>query len=216
MAVQTLTVPDGREISDHDWTQTGEFQVTEGVFQTSSFDSGAENRISDVEIHHLLARVADSDRYRVALVSSPKEATNRDSSSLTAAMPAQILFLPLSWKDILGLITPADRSSGSLPQTDGVRFGEVFVDFYRMQVTRRGKPVALTALEFKVLRFMVQNPERAISRDELLNQVWGYNNYPVTRTVDNHVCRPRQKLETDPVHPLHFRTINRVGYKFVP
>jgi len=58
----------------------------------------------------------------------------------------------------------------------------------------------------------VQNPERVISRDELLNEVWGYQNYPSTRTVDNHILKLRQKLERDPANPVHFRTVHGVGY----
>jgi len=55
-----------------------------------------------------------------------------------------------------------------------------------------------------------------LSREELLNEAWGYNSYPTTRTVDNHVLRLRQKLERDPAHPVHFQTVHRTGYKFVP
>ena len=64
-------------------------------------------------------------------------------------------------------------------------------------------------------QFLVQNAERVISRDELLNEVWGYQNYPSTRTVDNHILKLRQKLEKDPSSPVHFRTVHGMGYKFV-
>ena len=73
----------------------------------------------------------------------------------------------------------------------------------------------LTALEFKTLRYLVENARRVISRDELLNEVWGYQNYPTTRTVDTHILRLRQKLEKDPTDPVHFRTVHGTGYKFV-
>jgi len=85
-----------------------------------------------------------------------------------------------------------------------------------MEVRRAEREVNLTAMEFKVLRFFVMNPNRVISRDQLLDEVWGYNNYPCTRTVDNHVLRLRQKLEFDPSRPVHFRTVRGIGYKFVP
>jgi len=62
----------------------------------------------------------------------------------------------------------------------------------------------------------VENPERVLSRDELLNQVWGYECYPSTRTVDNHILKLRQKLELDPANPIYIRTIHGAGYKFVP
>ena len=85
-----------------------------------------------------------------------------------------------------------------------------------MEVARANRSVKLTAMEFKVLRFFVFNQNRVISRDELLNEVWGYENYPCTRTVDNHVLKLRQKLERDPSNPVHFRTAHGMGYRFVP
>ena len=85
-----------------------------------------------------------------------------------------------------------------------------------MEVTRKGKAIRLTKQEFKTLKCFLLNPERAFSRDELLNQAWGYESYPSTRTVDNHVLRLRQKLEKDPSRPIHFRTIHGIGYKFRP
>ena len=84
-----------------------------------------------------------------------------------------------------------------------------------MEVSRAKKHVALTAMELKLLRFLVQNAGRVLSRNEMLDEVWGYQNYPSTRTVDNHILRLRQKLESDPANPVHFRTVHRVGYRFV-
>jgi DNA-binding response OmpR family regulator len=96
-----------------------------------------------------------------------------------------------------------------------VSFGGISVDFTKMEVSRNGELVVLTAQEFKTLKFLIQNAERVISRDELLNEVWGYQNYPSTRTVDNHILKLRQKLEKDPTNPIHFRTVHGMGYKFV-
>jgi len=95
-------------------------------------------------------------------------------------------------------------------------FGDMIVNFSSVEVCRKGQPVVLTALEFKALKYFIQNARRAISRDELLNHVWGYENYPCTRTVDNHIMRLRQKLESDPSRPVHFRTVHGTGYKFLP
>jgi DNA-binding response OmpR family regulator len=95
-------------------------------------------------------------------------------------------------------------------------FGGVKVSFASMEASRKGEPVMLTALEFKTLKYLVQNARRVISRDELLNEVWGYENYPCTRTVDNHMLKLRQKLERDPSRPVHFRTVHGAGYKFLP
>jgi DNA-binding response OmpR family regulator len=103
------------------------------------------------------------------------------------------------------------------PDVDNVFvFGDVIVSFSSIEVHRNGQPVVLTALEFRALKYFIQNPRRAISRDELLNQVWGYENYPCTRTVDNHILRLRQKLEQDPSRPAHFQTVRGTGYKFLP
>jgi DNA-binding response OmpR family regulator len=95
-------------------------------------------------------------------------------------------------------------------------FKDVHIDFTSMEATRAGKPVAMTAQEFKLLKFFAKSPERVISREELLNEVWGYQNYPSTRTVDNHILRLRQKLEPDPANPRFFLTMHGAGYKFVP
>jgi len=85
-----------------------------------------------------------------------------------------------------------------------------------MEIHRNGRPVILTCKEFKTLAYLIKNPRRVISRDELLSEVWGYANYPSTRTVDNHILKLRQKLERDPSRPVHFRTVQGAGYKFLP
>ncbi len=95
------------------------------------------------------------------------------------------------------------------------RFGNCKVDFDQMQASCAGEQVSLTALEFKLLRFMVMNAGKVFTRESLLEQVWGYNAFPSTRTVDNQILKLRQKLETDPANPVHLQTIYGAGYKFV-
>jgi DNA-binding response OmpR family regulator len=90
------------------------------------------------------------------------------------------------------------------------------VDFMKMEVVRGHVQIPLALKEFRTLEFMIKNARRAISRDELLNEVWGYESYPSSRTVDNHVLRLRQKLENDPANPEHLVTIHGLGYKFMP
>jgi len=168
----------------------------------------------DIQQH--LTTLADSEKYQLALVprTTPEFSGSSDSSIRFVTM--QVALLPLTWRDISRFVREETRTSAlNSSLNNGVAFGEVSVDLYRMRVTRRGEEVLLTALEFKVLRFLIINRGRAISRDELLNQVWGYNHYPCTRTVDNHVMRLRQKLEADPANPIHFRTVHRIGYRFV-
>jgi len=123
---------------------------------------------------------------------------------------------PFSPRELLARVRTAMRRSTRTPVTETFTFDDVKVDFTKMELSRGGEPVPLTSQEFKVLKFMIQNAERVLSREELLNTVWGYRNYPSTRTVDNHILKLRQKLERDPANPMHFRTIHSSGYKFVP
>ena len=100
--------------------------------------------------------------------------------------------------------------------TDTFEFGGVKGCFSTMEIHRNGRPVILTCKEFKTLAYLIKNPRRVISRDELLNKVWGYENCPSTRTVDNHILKLRKKLETEPARPKHFHTVHSSGYKFLP
>jgi len=122
---------------------------------------------------------------------------------------------PFSPRELLARVRAALRRTVRKEATEVASFDGISVDFSKMEVLRDGVAVTLTAQEFKTLKFMVHNPERVITRDELLNEVWGYQNYPSTRTVDNHILKLRQKLERDPANPVHFRTVHGVGYKFL-
>lgn len=122
---------------------------------------------------------------------------------------------PFSPRELLARVRAALRHTARPAGTNLVSFDDISADFKKMEVKRGGKPVVLTAQEFKTFQFLVQNADRVISRDELLNEVWGYQNYPSTRTVDNHILKLRQKLEKDPSSPVHFRTVHGMGYKFV-
>jgi DNA-binding winged helix-turn-helix (wHTH) protein len=116
---------------------------------------------------------------------------------------------------IFELFGKVDKSPGYKNLESDLVFGDVKVNFSSMEATRKDQPVMLTTMEFKTLKYMAQNARRVISRGELLNEVWGYENYPSTRTVDNHILRLRRKLERDPSRPIHFRTVHRAGYKFL-
>src|ERR1017187_4865239 len=96
-----------------------------------------------------------------------------------------------------------------------IAFGHIAADFSAMEFFKDGVPVVLTANEIKLLKYFIDHAYRVITREELLNDVWGYTSYPTTRTVDNQVMKLRQKLEADPAKPVHFRTMHGIGYKFV-
>jgi two-component system, OmpR family, alkaline phosphatase synthesis response regulator PhoP len=123
---------------------------------------------------------------------------------------------PFSPRELLARVRAAlRRLNQSADKAEVFSFDDWEVNFSKMELCREGKLVPLTPQEFKMLRFFLNNQERVLSRTELLNEVWGYNNYPTTRTVDTHMLRLRQKLERDPADPVHFRTVHGTGYKFV-
>jgi DNA-binding response OmpR family regulator len=123
---------------------------------------------------------------------------------------------PFSPRELTARVQAAIRRQRKPALPTIYRFAECEVDFKKMTVQRNGKPVVLTAHEFKLLKFFTENAERVLTRDILLNEVWGYNFYPTTRTVDNQILKLRQKLEPDPANPKHLLTIYGAGYKFVP
>jgi DNA-binding response OmpR family regulator len=125
---------------------------------------------------------------------------------------------PFSPRELLARVQAAIRRSNRMGAKPLARrgFGDVAVDLEQMEVVRAGTPVSLTAQEFKLLRYFFEKPMRVISRQQLLTEVWGYEAYPTTRTVDNQVLKLRQKLEPNPTEPRYLRTVHGAGYKFVP
>lgn len=123
---------------------------------------------------------------------------------------------PFSPKELLARVRTSLRRSQRAVTVVQYAFADVSIDFAKMELKRAGKLVEMTPQEFKIMKYFAQHPELVMSRDELLNAVWGYECYPSTRTVDNHILKLRQKLEADPEHPVHFRTVHGAGYKFVP
>jgi len=122
---------------------------------------------------------------------------------------------PFGTRELLARIRAVlRRAEPDAPPTLG--FADVEVDLHSRVVKRRGDEVKFTRAEFNLLAFFLQNPNRALSRDVLLNSVWGYESFPNTRTVDAHVVRLRQKLEAEPETPRHFLTMHGVGYRFIP
>ena len=124
---------------------------------------------------------------------------------------------PFSPRELLARVQAAlRRPQLQTAMAASCKFGECEVDFAKMSARRAGKPITLTAHEFKLLKYFVENAERVLSREELLNEVWGYNCYPTTRTVDNQILKLRQKLEPDAADPHHLQTVYGAGYRFVP
>lgn len=131
---------------------------------------------------------------------SPKELLARVRRAIRRSLPRTL---------------PVANAAASTPAHEVVTFGDTKVDFTSMEVTSAGKVITLTAQEFKLLKFFAISPGTVHTREALLNAVWGYQNYPSSRTVDNHILRLRQKLERDPANPRIFVTMHGTGYKFM-
>jgi two-component system alkaline phosphatase synthesis response regulator PhoP len=130
------------------------------------------------------------------------------------------LVKPFEMAELLARIEALLRrsSTSSIPpgaSAESYRFGDISVDFRKAEVNKNGQTLELSAREFKLLRYFIEHRGAALTRDELLNEVWGYNAMPSTRTVDVHVAWLRQKLEDNPRHPEYIHTVHGLGYKFV-
>lgn len=124
---------------------------------------------------------------------------------------------PFSVAELVARIEALLRRSaftGGAPRR--VEFGTIVLDFERHQATRALEPLELTPKEFEIVRYFAARPGAVVSRDALLNAVWGYSSAPNTRTVDAHIVKLRQKLEETPSEPKHLLTVHGIGYKFVP
>jgi DNA-binding response OmpR family regulator len=121
---------------------------------------------------------------------------------------------PSNYENIMSINVALDSRSNN--KADQIfRFAEVTVDVGRRRIMRGGEVVEVTPAEYNLLLFFVQNVDRPLDRNAILNAAWGYDCYPNTRTVDAHVCRLRHKLESNPATPRHFLTIHGVGYRFL-
>jgi DNA-binding response OmpR family regulator len=122
---------------------------------------------------------------------------------------------PFGRRELLARIRAVLRRTS--PEAHAIlRFGDVEIDLERRVVQRNKEDVRMTPAEYNLLVYFLQNPDRPLTRDMILNSVWGYDSFPNTRTVDVHVVKLRQKLEPDPNAPRHFVTVHGVGYRFLP
>ena len=172
-------------------------------------DSSTQVRMLDLNELEQLSRVAplivlvSKTQFQDQIAPSPVAVQVADRTAAGKTEPLALLEKTL------------DQPRSLNPQYEST-FGDVRINFPEMTAFRKGKPVEMTNMEFKTLKYLMQNPRLVISRDQLLNEVWGYENYPCTRTVDNHILRLRQKFEQNPSQPIHFLTVHGAGYKFLP
>ena len=123
---------------------------------------------------------------------------------------------PFSFMELLARVEAVMRRVRRNVVGDAITFGEVALDFRTYQARKSEQPLELTPREFRILKYFVDHANEVVSREALLNHVWGYDSSAFTRTVDTHMARLRQKIEATPHDPRHLITVHRVGYKFVP
>lgn len=123
---------------------------------------------------------------------------------------------PFSIRELLARVKALIRRSTYEPgDIEEVAFANLKIDFKKQEMLKGENPVRLSATEYRILHYFIDHEGEVISRDKFLDEVWGYDSYPTTRTVDNYILSLRKKIEDDPAKPKHLLTIHKVGYKFV-
>ncbi len=122
---------------------------------------------------------------------------------------------PFGMLELIARVKALLRRVQRVTSIDEIRFSDVVVDFKAYRALKNNEPIDLSARKYRLLRYLVVKVGSVVTRDELLDEVWGYNSYPTTRTVDNHIARLRQKVEANIDEPQHILTVHGVGYKFV-
>ncbi len=124
---------------------------------------------------------------------------------------------PFSVRELLARIKAhlrrANREEKDVPKI--YSFDDVEIDFAHLKVRRKGKEWDLTALEMEILKYLIAQRGKVVSRNDLLDKIWGYESYPTTRTIDNHILKLRKKIEEDPAHPRHIISVYAAGYRFI-
>ncbi|HPA48320.1 MAG TPA: response regulator transcription factor [bacterium] len=123
---------------------------------------------------------------------------------------------PFSLRELLARVKAILRRSGALSSLSEFQFDDIYLHFGRYEATKGGEPLQLSPREFEIMRLLSERRGEIVTRERFLEEVWGYESAPSTRTVDNHIAKLRQKIEVDPDNPKHIVTVHRMGYKFVP
>jgi DNA-binding response OmpR family regulator len=122
---------------------------------------------------------------------------------------------PFSFLELMARVEAVlRRASKPAEVVESIEFGGVSLNFKTLEATKSGRPLELSPREFKIMRYFVEHRGEVVSRDQLLDHVWGYEGLPLTRTVDMHIAKLRQKIEDTPGDPRYIITVHRVGYKF--
>jgi DNA-binding response OmpR family regulator len=124
---------------------------------------------------------------------------------------------PFSIRELLARIKArlryAEGHGKQVPELFSI--GDIEIDFTRFKITRKGKELDLTSLEMDILRYFIVHRGEVVARNDLLDKIWGYEKYPTTRTIDNHILKLRKKIEEDPSHPRYILSVYGGGYRFI-
>lgn len=198
--------------------QAGQFLVRPHAYATIILDV----MLPDLDGFELCKRLRDSGNYTPVIMLTARSSPDDRVRGLEVGAD-DYLVKPFELTELLARVRslirrqawatgPAGESSAS----SILQFGNARVDFDSQEVTVNGEPVSLTRLELDLVRYFAENPERVLSREELMEKVWLLRNYPNTRTVDNFVLRLRKHFEPDPARPIHFLSVRGSGYRFRP
>ena len=174
-----------------------------------------DEKLASIPVSDIPEDFRKLSRFFPVIVLVPKSAIEHKATQKRLA-PNKSVNDPTDTRNVCLPIDAAKAWLKNSNATDTFQFGGVTGRLSTMETHRNGRTVTLTSKEFNTLAYLIKNPRRVISRDELLNEVWGYENYPCTRTIDTHILRLRKKLESEPSHPKHFLTVHNAGYKFLP
>jgi two-component system alkaline phosphatase synthesis response regulator PhoP len=123
---------------------------------------------------------------------------------------------PFSFMELLARVEAVLRRAASrLDSPDSFTFGDISIDFRKNETTRGGRSIELSPREYRLMKYFIDHRHEVVTRDQLLDSVWGYDSFPLTRTVDTHIAKLRQKIEENPSDPHWIVTVHRVGYKFI-
>lgn len=123
---------------------------------------------------------------------------------------------PFSIRELVARVKALLRRPQEIqPEVEEYSFGDVYLNFKKQEAKKGAELIELSVMEYKVMKYFVQREGEVIERNKLLDEVWGYENYPSTRTVDNFILNLRKKIEDDHSNPKHLLTVHGAGYKFV-
>ena len=193
------------------------------LLQPSGYDAIIlDVMLPDTDGFQLCRRLRESGNYTPVLMLTACDTTEDRVTGLEVGAD-DYLVKPFELSELLARVRSMlrrcswERTQQSSPETSlDLTFGPARVDFDRQRATMEGAEVKLTRLEFTLLRYLAENPERVLSRQELQKNVWKLSNYPNTRMVDNFIMRLRKHFEPNPRQPVHFISVRGAGYKFVP